>query len=306
MPRLSAVLGTLLLLPALAAPAPAADSPELAHLKKDLATDVTAPNSWLALVALQWFADGDTTVGSAPGNKLQLAHLPAHAFTIRQSKGQTTLLAPATGFDPCLALNGKPATPQPLQNDSTGKSVLTCKGVQATVIKRGDRLYLRVADAENPARVHFAGFRWYPENRAYRVTAKWVPYNPPHDLHMRNVLGDTLPMPTPGYAEFQINGKPYRLEPTAGGDHLFFVFRDATSRSETYAAGRFLQTPLPDHGTSAPGTVVLDFNQAYNPPCAFTIYATCPLPPRQNRLEATIPAGEKRYNSPYATARAEN
>lgn len=285
---------------------PAGDSKDLSRLKKDLAADVTAPNSWLALVALQWLAEGETTVGSAPDNKLHLAHLPAHAFILRQTHGQVSLLAPASGFSSCLAVNSKPMAPQTLRDDNAADtSVITCGGTQAIVIKRGDRLYLRVSDAQNPARLHFAGFRWYPENPVYRIAARWVPYDKPHDLHMSNVLGDTLPSPTPGYAEFSLDSKTYRLEPGASNDGLFFVFRDLTSQSETYGAGRFLRTSLPDHGVSAAGTVVLDFNQAYNPPCAFTIYATCPLPPRQNRLQVRIPAGEKRYNSPYALARTD-
>jgi hypothetical protein len=147
--------------------------------------------------------------------------------------------------------------------------------------------------------VGFHGLRWYAPNAAYRIHARWIPYNPPKVLDIPTVLGTTTHMPAPGVAEFTLDGQVLRLEPVLEdpkATDLFFILRDATSKTTTYGAGRFLSTELPDHGVSQPGEVWLDFNRLVNPPCAFTPYATCPLPPPQNRLSVPIPAGEQRYH----------
>jgi uncharacterized protein (DUF1684 family) len=131
------------------------------------------------------------------------------------------------------------------------------------------------------------------------VQARWIPYNPPKVLDIPTVLGTTTHMPAPGVAEFTVDGQVLRLEPVLEdpkATDLFFILRDATSKTTTYGAGRFLYTELPDHGVGQPGKVWLDFNRLVNPPCAFTAYATCPLPPAQNRLSVPIPAGEQRYH----------
>jgi uncharacterized protein (DUF1684 family) len=131
------------------------------------------------------------------------------------------------------------------------------------------------------------------------VHAKWVPYNPAKILEIPTILGTVSKLPAPGAAEFTIDGKTVRLEPVLeepDSKELFFIMRDTTSKTTTYGAGRFLYTQLPDHGLTQPGAVELDFNRLINPPCAFTAYATCPLPPPQNRLPVPIPAGEQRYH----------
>ena len=153
--------------------------------------------------------------------------------------------------------------------------------------------------AKAPARVQFHGLKWYAPNESYRVQAKWIPYNPPHQVPVPTILGTEIVSEVPGAAEFTLDGKTWRLEPILESPEdkdLFFIFRDTTSKSETYGAGRFLYTPLPDHGLAQPGEVVLDFNRAENPPCAYTPYATCPLPVPQNRLPIPIPAGQQRYH----------
>ena len=147
--------------------------------------------------------------------------------------------------------------------------------------------------------MQFQGLKWYPPNEAYRVQAKWTPYNPPRQVPVPTILGTEVMSEVPGVAEFTLDGKAYRLEPVLekpDDKQLFFVFRDATSKVETYGAGRFLYTPLPDRGLAQPGEIVLDFNRAENPPCAYTPYATCPLPLPQNRLPVAIPAGQLRYH----------
>jgi hypothetical protein len=166
------------------------------------------------------------------------------------------------------------------------------------VLPRGDRFALRVKDANAPARTSFRGLHWYPPNLDYAVEARWIPADPPRTLHIPTVIGTTLDLPSPGVAEFQLAGKTLRLEPvleSSQDNALFFILRDSTSQTTTYQSARFLRTVFPDHGLAQPGTLVLDFNQLYNPPCAYSSFATCPLPPEQNRLPVAIEAGEQRY-----------
>ncbi|MGI8988439.1 MAG: DUF1684 domain-containing protein [Bryobacteraceae bacterium] len=173
------------------------------------------------------------------------------------------------------------------------KDVAKVGDVEIQVIKRGGRQGVRVRDPNSSARREFSGLGYFPIDERYRVQAKFVPYNPAKQIPITNVLGMTWPEKCPGYAEFALRGTRYRLEPVIEDDEpnqLFFIFRDLTSNRESYASGRFLYADFPKDGH-----VTLDFNKAYNPPCAFTAFATCPLPPHQNRLPVRIEAGEKRY-----------
>jgi hypothetical protein len=200
--------------------------------------------------------------------------------TARLEKGATALL----GTNP---VDGPVAMSPDTSGDPT---VLRLGSVTIHVIRRGNRLGVRLKDSDSPARRAFAGLDWFPVNPSYRVTARYVAYPAPKTLEVPNVLGDTVPMPSPGYVTFRLGDRELRLDPVVeSDDELFFIFRDETSAKETYGAGRFLYTEGPKDGK-----VVLDFNKAYSPPCAFTRFATCPLPPRQNRLPFRIEAGEKR------------
>jgi uncharacterized protein len=290
LPRLiaAAILGCLLA-------ATASGQTELRKWRKDYADELYKPNGWLSLVALEWLQDGDTTVGSAPDNKIKLQHIPAHLGTLRQHGGHVEVIT--TSLDTTLKLDGKPFTGGLLNpDDDVHPSELVYNDVRMTVIHRGDKYFLRVKDAMSPTRLHFTGLKWYPDEPQYSVTAKWVPYPTPKPVKIMNVLGQLTPDTTPGYAEFTIAGKTYRLEPMgADKDGMEFVFRDLTSKTTTDGAGRFLDTDAPSNGLTSPGTVVLNFNKAHNPPCGYTPYATCPLPTEQNRLAVGIPAGEKRY-----------
>jgi hypothetical protein len=159
------------------------------------------------------------------------------------------------------------------------------------VIQRSDKFGIRLKDPDSQYRREFKGIETYPAQEEYQVTAKWVAA--PEKMPILNVIGQTESMDSPGYAVFTLHGQEYRLRPyleTPGAKELFYVFRDQTSAKETYGAGRFLYSAMP-----LDGKVVLDFNKAYNPPCAFTPYATCPLPPPENRLAVRIEAGEKKY-----------
>ena len=164
--------------------------------------------------------------------------------------------------------------------------------VSLQVIERGGRFGIRMKDNQSAQRRAFAGLTWYPVSEAHRVVARFVPHSEKKTIAIANVLGQEDQMASPGYAVFKIGDKEVRLDPVLeepDAKELFFIFKDQTAGRDTYPAGRFLYTDLPKDGT-----VVLDFNKAYSPPCAFTAYATCPLPAPQNRLAVRIEAGEKK------------
>jgi uncharacterized protein (DUF1684 family) len=265
------------------------------------AESLQAPEGWLSLVALGWLKEGDNTVGSADDCRVQIAgKIPAHIAVVRLEKGKLRLLAPDGGFPKDLLLDGQPAKEQALYADDAEKpSKLSLGTLTVIVIHRDEQYGLRVKDLNAPTRSGFHGLRWYAPTGTYRVQARWIPYNPPKMLDIPTILGTTTHLPAPGVAEFTIDGQVVRLEPVLEDPQstdLFFIMRDATSKTTTYGAGRFLYSALPDHGVSQPGELWLDFNRLINPPCAFTAYATCPLPPPQNRLTVPIPAGEQRYH----------
>jgi uncharacterized protein (DUF1684 family) len=222
------------------------------------------------------------------------ASLPAQVGTL-QVTGSEVKLVPAAGVelragDAVLA----PGEPTLLASDASGApTVITAGTVRFQVIERGERLALRVKDSASPALQAFHGLDEYPIDPRWRIVGRFEPYDPPRTLPIPTVLGTSEPMPSPGRVLFTVDGTSYALDAVLepGEEELFLIFGDATNRDESYGGGRFLYAPPP----APDGTVVLDFNRAYNPPCAFTPYATCPLPPAQNELAVRIEAGEKRY-----------
>ena len=276
---------------------------DLVDWREQHAVELQKPDSWLALVGLEWLKPGDNSFGSAPDNKI---HLPIGAppqIGILHLEGTTvSLRKPSGGFPEGFLIDGKQAAPQVLHTDSDSDKNdprLTIGTLTMYVISRGGRFALRIKDSKSMALSSFHGLRWYPPNARYRVTARWIPYNPHKSTRLATLIGTSYSQPVPGAAEFRLAGKTYRLEPVLEDPaeaKLFFIIRDTTSTSTTYGACRFLYTGFPDHGLAQRGTLVLDFNQLENPPCAYTSYATCPLPPPGNRLPIPIPAGEKRYH----------
>ena len=301
---LIAAVAVALILPSLAiGPSPDQNSWEKGLLawRAKRAEQLQAPEGWLSLIGLEWLRDGDNSFGSATDNRIQISpKAPGHIGIVRVEKGTVRLLPPAGGFPKDILVDGHPAHEQALIGDNAEKpSKLNIGTITIIVIIRDGRFALRIKDQQAPTRVGFHGLRWYPPNAAYRLHARWLPYNPPKQLDIPTVLGTTTHSPAPGAAEFTVNGQTVRLEPVLEdpkSTQLFFILRDATSKTTTYGAGRFLYTELPDHGVGQPGELWLDFNYLVNPPCAFTGYATCPLPPPQNRLGVAIPAGEQRYH----------
>jgi uncharacterized protein (DUF1684 family) len=209
-------------------------------------------------------------------------------------KGVVTLDAkPEAG----ITSEGKGVTTLVLRSDADGKPTLLRLGsLKLFVIKRGEKLGLRVKDKNHKARANFTGLSYFPLDTAFRIDAKFEAYDPPRTIPIANVLGMVDNMTSPGRLVFELKGKSYRLDPVLerGSKQLFIIFGDKTTGKETYGAGRYLYADPP----GADGKVILDFNKAHNPSCAFTKFATCPLPPRQNRLAVRIEAGEKKYAGP--------
>jgi uncharacterized protein (DUF1684 family) len=281
----------------------AARQADLLEWRSQRAAELQAPEGWLSLIGLEWLKEGDNSVGSDADNRIRIAKAPAHLAVVRLENGNLRLLSPQGGFPKDLIVDDHSPEEQTLYADDAAQpskpSKLKIGTLTIVLIHRDQRIALRVKDLDAPTRAGFHGLHWYAPDTKYRVHAKWIPYNPPKTLDIPTILGTVDQLPAPGAAEFTLDGKVLRLEPVLeepDSKELFFILRDETSKTTTYGAGRFLYTELPDHGVSQPGELWLDFNELINPPCAFTPYATCPLPPAQNRLTIAIPAGERRYH----------
>jgi len=282
-----------LTLSALSAQAPAYRA-ALEKYRHDRLEELTAPNGWLAVRGLFWLHDGDNAAGSDLSSEIRLPALAPKRL------GVFTLKDRAVSFtaDPAAAVTsaGKPVTTLTLDPRGGEQSAIVAAGVSLFMIRRGEKVGLRMLDPDSPQRRGFAGLKYFPVTAAYHVQAAFTPYDKPKQVPVPNVLGQLVSMESPGYVEFKIKGQAYRLEPvyeTSRREDLFFIFKDLTSKTDTYEGGRFLHTPLPQNGV-----VDLDFNRAYNPPCAFTEFATCPLPTKENQLDVRIPAGERRFHLP--------
>jgi hypothetical protein len=276
---------------ALAAPSPEAYRHEIDSWRVARDSSLRDPNGWLTLVGLFWLDEGDNRFGSDPRNRVVLpaSKAPAFAGTLVRHVGAVTVRAkPGSG----LVSDAGPVTEMSMAPDAKGKPmVLHLGSISFFVIKRGDRLGVRVKDSQSAALAAFHGVESYPADPGWRVVARFEPHQRPTSIPITNILGMTEQDPSPGVVVFEHGGKTYRLDALDNGDgSLELLFADTTTGRETYGAGRFLDTDPPRDGK-----VVVDFNKAYNPPCAFTTFATCPLPPRQNHLAVAVTAGEKKY-----------
>jgi uncharacterized protein (DUF1684 family) len=276
---------------------------ELAAWRTQHVNDLLKPAGWLSLTGLEWLQAGDNSFGTAADNKIHLAGTGAGHIGILHLEGNSVqLLPPPGGFPPDLRVADAPAKEQLLSVEADkdrNAPHLTIGTLNMYVIRREDKYALRVKDSKSPTLVGFHGLNWYEPNEKYRVKANWIPYNPPKSVTLATLAGTTYAQPVPGGAEFVLEGKTYRLEPVLedpAATQLFFILRDTTSSTATYKACRFLYTVLPSHGVDKPGELWLDLNRLENPPCAYTPFATCPLPPPQNRLPIALPVGEKRYH----------
>lgn len=266
---------------------------EIEKWHDERAAELKSEDGWLALAGLFWLREGENKVGSDPSNSIVLppGKAPKVAGSLWLENGSLRL---DTLPDSGITSAGKPVTSLALVSDTDGQqTVLNLGSLSFYVIKRGENFGVRVKDKENPERLHFAGLDYYPADTKWRLEARLEPHNPPKAIPITNVLGMVEEMTSPGAVVFEVAGKTYRIDAVEekGTEQLFLIFADETTGHETYGAGRYLYADPP----GGDGAMIVDFNRAYNPPCAFTNYATCPLPPSQNRLALRIEAGEKRY-----------
>lgn len=253
---------------------------------------LTAPDGWLSLVGLEWLQPGTNRIGSSADNDMVLARMPAHLGTITWADDGTLSILLDNGQG--ATIDGKVETSAVMLDDSHAHPTTVAFGsVDFIAIDRGGRKGLRVRDSEAETRARFAGIARFPVDPAWRIVADWQPLDPPFPLATGTVIGTIENYPAPGKAVFERDGRRYELYPVIevpGDTQLFLIFADATSGRETYGAARFLYAGMPRDRK-----IVLDFNKAYNPPCAFTPYATCPLAPPENRLALRVEAGELKY-----------
>jgi len=261
--------------------------------------DLLRPDGWTSLVGLHWLELKAHYIGSGNriGNGVRFAVGPEKMGMVSRDDAGNWSFVPESGVP--LTFNGEPLKGRVvLQSDHDPEpSVIGFdegKGV-VTLLKRGDRYALRVKHADAPTRLQFAGLKYWPTDPSWRIEGRFVPAPPGKTLPIGDIVGTLSDSPSPGAVEFERDGRTFRMEALGEpGRELFFVFADRTSGHGSYPAGRFLDAAWP----GADGKVVLDFNRAYNPPCAFTLFATCPLPPPENRLDLAINAGEQNYKSP--------
>ena len=255
-------------------------------------TRAAGPDGWATLVGLYWFKPGKNRFGSAADNDLVLEGkaVPAHVGTFTLD-GKTITFTAAPGAD--IQSGGKPVTSSKLATDAEDNTTMLTHGtVTFYAIDRDGRYGLRVRDTAADARLHFKGLQYFPTDAAWRFEARFEPYAPMKQVSIINILGMEETMPSPGALVFEKDGKKYRLDAMLedGETDYFIMFADQTSGKQTYGAGRFMYVKPPQNGKT-----ILDFNKSYNPPCAFSPYATCPLPPPQNRLPLAVTAGEFKY-----------
>jgi hypothetical protein len=256
--------------------------------------ELTSPDGWLALAGRYWLKEGEQSFGAGRGNQIIFPRgtSPDTIGWILLKNDQVTIRI-KEGLD--VRWNEQVVKEIDMTNDQSGQpTYLTLGTLKWHIIKRGHRFALRLKDSENANLKEFKGLEYFPVDPSWCMRAQFVPYDPPKKLPIATVIGTVDTLISPGYLSFNAGRKHFRLDPVqeAGAESLFIIFADETSGVETYGGGRFLDAPLPDEN----GDVILDFNKAYNPPCAFTEFATCPLPPDQNKLAISITAGEKSYS----------
>jgi uncharacterized protein (DUF1684 family) len=246
-----------------------------------------ADYGWLSVSGLFWLHEGENKFGSDPLNDIALpsGSVPPQAGAFEFHAGRTIAhIKPGVS----ATMNSKPVTTAELRSDTPDQ--IAIGDLRLLVHASGDRYAVRLKDKHSALRRNFAGLRWFPIDESSRVIGRFVPYDKPKTAAVQNIMGDTGTISIPGYVAFTLHGQQLRLDAEADGTDLSFVFRDLTSGKETYGAARFLEASLAPNGQ-----VVLDFNEAYNPPCAYNPYTTCPLPLPQNRLRIRIAAGEMKY-----------
>lgn len=256
---------------------------------------------WLSLIGLHWLQEGDQSIGSAADNDILLSSGPDHFGILRLQAGMVSFV-PAKAEPSILIEKDIPGVQASAEHDaqrfflasdqSGAPSIVRSGTVMFLVIERGGKLGLRVKDSEAATRKQFSGIDYFVIDPGWRIEAQWTAHEEAKSFDIQTVIGTVEKMSNPGFASFSHDGHEYKIYPVMepGSDELFIIFADRTNGRETYGAGRFLYAAMP-----VDGKLILDFNKAYNPPCAFNEYSTCPLPPPENRLDLRVTAGEKKY-----------
>jgi uncharacterized protein len=281
-----------------AAPLPAAVDPaseqaDVLAWRQQRFASLTGDSGWLTLAGLFWLNPGSNSFGSGSGNDLVLNNsaLADTAGSFDLEGGAVTFTAQTDGG---VTLDGQQVDSVPLRSDASGNPTVLASGpLRFFVIERAGKLAVRVRDLNNPRRLEFRGLEYFPISSDWAVSARFVPYPAGKRIRIVNILGMEEDEVSPGAVVFSRNGRTFRLDTVLEGPQetqLFIMFADATSGQETYGGGRFLYIPRPTGST-----VTVDFNKAFNPPCALNDFATCPLPPPQNRLQLRVSAGELTY-----------
>ncbi|MFC3195659.1 DUF1684 domain-containing protein [Marinicella sediminis] len=258
---------------------------------------LTQPHGWLSLVGLEWLYTGDNRIGAAADNDIVLSHGPDYLGNLQLSADSSMRFVPVA--DSGIMANGEPLADTIDVFADTSEQVTTefTIGSFLFYVVERDKMAFRIKDARAPTRIDFKGLDYFPYDPDLRIVARFVPYEPAKIIPTVNVLGVLNDSLSPGRLEFNIAGKSYSLDALDSDNAYYMIFADRTNGRSTYGPGRFVYT---DGKVNEQGEVVIDFNKAYNPPCAFTAYSTCTLPPRQNRLPVFIEAGERKYaNSVY-------
>jgi uncharacterized protein (DUF1684 family) len=263
---------------------------EINHWHQRRIENLKKENGWLNLVGLYWLKNGENKFGSAADNDIVFPdNAPKHIGTFILEDSIVTF---QTLPEVKVLFNDLVVDEMQMQNDLTeNPTILKLGSLRFFIVQRGEKYGVRLRDLDAPLVKKFTGIERFPVDTIWRIEAEFKPYNPPKKIFIPNILGDTEEELISGQLVFNIENKKYSLDPIDSGNRFFIIFADETNGESTYGAGRFLYTDKPD----STGKVIIDFNKAYNPPCAFTKYATCPLPPEENRLAIKITASEKNF-----------
>lgn len=290
--RMLMVVAVVLAGAAATATAPDDHESEVLEWRQERHQRLMRPDGWLSLVGLHWLAEGGNRVGAAPDNDIVLDKGPGHVGDAILADGGVRFCPAA---DAEIRVDGESASEcRAMTPDVAGEpTTVTFDSISFYLIDRAGHLALRVKDSRADTLSDFEGMEYFPVSAEWRVRAVFEPHDSPRAIDVPDITGIVQELPNPGRLVFDKDGSRHSLDAVhyEGSDEFFLIFADRTNGRVTYGGGRYVYTPLPDDE----GRVWIDFNKAYNPPCVFTEYATCPLPPPQNRLDLAITAGEKMY-----------
>ncbi|MXY71280.1 MAG: DUF1684 domain-containing protein [Acidobacteriia bacterium] len=285
----AAAIPFLAMLLACGTPSPHDYAAEIEAWRIEREARLKADDGWLTLTGLFFLGEGDTSFGSSPQNDIELRAGPERSGIITLQGGRVSVRAVE---GQTLLVDGRRVDAAQLwPYEGSDRPTITLGPLSLFCHESGDRMAMRLRDLESEIRREFTKLRWYPVDESFRISGRYVPHDEPRTVGLANNLGDVLTLRSSGSVALTVKGQALLLTAIDYDDRLWFVFSDLTSGSETYPAARFLYADIPD----LDGMTTVDFNRAYNPPCAFNPYTTCPLPPPENRLQIRIEAGELDY-----------